>query len=157
MYFLLSYFIRDHDFSGFAILHNLLIPLGCSDKTSVWTMCNVHCHEKDTFNTIKHQLSLYPKGPHNEKITFPASKYYSYINVCLALRVLCIILSLSLLHIYIYIYIHTHTHSLYWSCTRSVMRHSVRISPVSWDYRMHWAHLCRGMRPLLQWVSWLWH
>ena len=29
--------------------------------------------------------------------------------------------------------------------------------PVSWGWRIHWLHLCRGVRPLPERVSWIWH
>ena len=29
--------------------------------------------------------------------------------------------------------------------------------PVGWDCRIHWLHLCRGIRPPHQRVSWIWH
>ena len=27
---------------------------------------------------------------------------------------------------------------------------------INWGCRIHWLHLCRGVRPSLQWVSWIW-
>ena len=29
--------------------------------------------------------------------------------------------------------------------------------PVCWSCRIHWLHLCWGVRPPAQWVSWVWH
>ena len=28
--------------------------------------------------------------------------------------------------------------------------------PLCWDCRIHWTHICRGVKPSPQWVSWVW-
>ena len=51
-------------------------------------------------------------------------------------------------------------HSLPWRESDSQLRITIRTiclgEPVSWGYRIHQLHLCRGVR-LLQWVSKIWH
>ena len=79
--------------------------------------------------------------------TYVSQSVYIYLSIYLSLF-RSIYLSI-LVPIYLSIYLSKSA-----STYLSVHIHS-SACPLDWDCRIHWLHLCRGVRPP-QWVSWLW-